>query len=189
MSGTLRAWVMGSLLAVSLAFGSALAGPKDGGNFGMPPLFRPEVLDHVAEEIQLDAATHKKLEDMAYQAEKDITRAEAEVKVQRMELRRLLEQDAPDERDVVRQLEALNKLEYEVRKSRLTTLLKMRAMLTPEQRKKVKVMHEQYMEQRGEGRGNGHRSGKRGGMGKEGSGMRGPGGPGGPMGGGPGDEL
>lgn len=155
----------------------AEAGPRGGGPGGEmgPPLFRPEVLERVAEELNLDDATRQKLSDMAYKAQQDMTRLEADVKLQRMALKRLLDQDKPSEGEVVKALEALNKTELELRKQRTLSLLNMRAQLTPEQRKQLKALHEERMRER-EGRG---------GRGGEGKGGRGPGGQGaGPGGGG-----
>lgn len=161
------------LLALS---GVAEAGPRGGGPGGEmgPPLFRQEVLDRVADELNLDDTTHQKLSDMAYKAQQDMTRMEADVKLQRMALKRLLDQDKPNENEVVKALEALNKTELELRKQRTLTLLNMRAQLTPEQRKQLKALHEERMKERG---GRGERGG-------EGKGGRGAGGPNGAQGGG-----
>lgn len=173
-----------ALMLMSLTL-PAMGGPGgrgEGMGDGMPPLFNPQVLQHVSQELKLDAATTKKLEDIAYQSQVSMTRQQAEIKVQKMELKRLLDQDRPEERDVLRQVEALNKLELDLRKQRISTMLTMRSHLTPDQRQKLKAMHEERMKERGERRGQG-RGGKHGG-GRMGGG---PGGPGAPMDG-PDDE-
>ncbi|GIX48895.1 MAG: hypothetical protein KatS3mg131_3106 [Candidatus Tectimicrobiota bacterium] len=50
-------------------------------------------------------------------------------------LRQLLEQDDPDETEVLRQAEVIGALKLEKWKLRLRTLLRMRALLTPQQRR------------------------------------------------------
>ncbi len=64
----------------------------------------------------------------------------------------LLSQDDPDEAAVMQQAETIGKVETEMHKHRLSTLLAVRALLTPEQRAELTRIRE---EMRGEGRGRG----------------------------------
>lgn len=148
-----------------------MAGPRGGhgGHDGMP--MNPAMVERMAAELKLDAATTKKLQDIAYQAQASQTRAQAEVKVQRMELRRLLDLDKPDEKEVMRQLDAVNKLELDLRKQKISTMLQMRNLLTPEQRAQLKSLREERMKEhreRGDGREGMGRGGRWGG--REGAG-------------------
>jgi Spy/CpxP family protein refolding chaperone len=56
-------------------------------------------------------------------------------------MRRLLGQDRPDEAAVMQQAERIGALEIELHKQRLRTMLRIRALLTPEQRRELVTIH------------------------------------------------
>lgn len=174
MWNTLRKSLPLALMMMSLSM-SAEARPHGDGD-GMP-LLRPGVVERISQELKLDAATTKKLQDIAYQAQVAQTRAQAEIKIQRMELKRQLDLDKPDEKEVMRQVDALNKLELDLRKQKISTMLQMRGLLTAEQRVQLKAMQQERMKERREHGGMG-RGGARGMGGSHGGGpgMRGMGG-------------
>lgn len=55
------------------------------------------------------------------------------------DLRAMLQQDSPDETEVLEQAEAIGKLETEHRKQTLRTLLTIQSLLTPEQRASLRT--------------------------------------------------
>jgi Spy/CpxP family protein refolding chaperone len=59
-------------------------------------------------------------------------------------MRELLSQETPDEAIVMHQADVIGALELTKRKNRLRTLLRIRALLTPEQRQELVQMHEEY---------------------------------------------
>jgi Spy/CpxP family protein refolding chaperone len=139
MTHTLRR--AAALLVLAALPGVAAATPRDreasGGrrHHGPPPIDR--VLEEHAEELGLDAATLQRVEeiaDVAHEQEQPLREA---LHDEREELRALLDQDAPDEESVMRQLEAIGAAETQLHKHRLRTLLTVRALLTPEQRKEL----------------------------------------------------
>lgn len=73
------------------------------------------------------------------------------------ELRKLLEADKVDLAAVRRQLEAIGKQHVEMRMQDIQGRLEFEALLTPEQKKKLRAMHKKRMEHHGKGK---HRPGE-----------------------------
>ncbi|MCB9536241.1 MAG: periplasmic heavy metal sensor [Myxococcales bacterium] len=149
-----RALSLMMLSALLLAGGVAWAGPGGRGPGGRGPdaLLDPGRLDRAAERLGLDDATLEKVKARAYTAQKEAITAKAELKVARIELHRLLDTDAPDKKAVLAQVERVGQLETTLRRLKVSALLDIRALLTPEQRAQLKTMQ----------RGRGHREGRRG---------------------------
>ena len=70
------------------------------------------------------------------------------VKKEKLTLRELLEEAEPSESKIMRQIEEIGRLEVEVRKVKMRSLLAVRAMLTPEQRDEVKQLRRAQKEKR-----------------------------------------
>ncbi len=134
-----------ALLAVLLAFAllgaglvnSAEARPRGGGP-------RPEAfLDRHADELGLDDETRAAIEAIVEAARPEGEALRAELHAARLAMRALLDQDAPDEDEVMAQAERIGQVEIARSQHRLKTLLAIRAKLSPEQRAQLSQMHEE----------------------------------------------
>ena len=122
----------------------AFAGPGRGkgrgghGRHGPGGLLNPKRIDRLAEKLQIDDSTLARIKERVFEGHKAGIAMHAELKVARLELHRLLDQDNPDKNEVMQQIERIGVLATEQRKHRVGLLLEVRAMLTPEQRTKLK---------------------------------------------------
>ena len=67
----------------------------------------------------------------------------------RIDLQELMDADAPDEGAVMAKLETVGQLQIQVRKLRVGTMLKVRALLTPNQRKQLRKIMARRMAKKG----------------------------------------
>ncbi len=107
-----------------------------------------------ADELGVDDATVEKIEAIVAAAREEAAPLREAVRAAREEMRTLLDADQPDEAAVMAQADEVSAAMAAMHKQRLATLLKIRALLTPEQRDKLKGMC-----------GPGHRGGRGGGPG------------------------
>jgi Spy/CpxP family protein refolding chaperone len=106
-------------------------------------------LERHAERLKLDDATRERIRAVGREAQREASAVREQVHASREEMRRLLNQDSPDEAAVMRQAERIGSLETEMQKQRLRTMLRIRALLTPEQRQElVKIREERGGRQR-----------------------------------------
>jgi Spy/CpxP family protein refolding chaperone len=75
------------------------------------------------------------------QARKAI-QARADLETARLDMRKLMRADTPDRRALDTQIDRIAGLEAGLRKDRVATLLDVRALLTPDQRKKLETMRD-----------------------------------------------
>ena len=66
-------------------------------------------------------------------------------------MRKLLDQEAPDLNGILRQADRIGAIETELNKLRLRTMLRIRGLLTPEQRQELVRIHEERRRERGHG--------------------------------------
>jgi Spy/CpxP family protein refolding chaperone len=153
-----RRWTRRGATAALLLAGLALAFPaharRDRGDWGGSGGW----IERHAEELGLDEA---KLAEI--RAILDASRAQAdgihdEHRAARKAMHDLLDQDEPDRAAVMKQAEVLGEIEVRKHKHRLETMLKIREMLTPEQRAQLRTLKDEMRERRGErGKCGGHR--------------------------------
>ncbi len=133
-----------ALLVLLLAAGQGFARPPfHGGFMEGHGSHEGRFLDEYADRLGLDEETREKV-----RAKIDASRAESEPLRDQVHdgyrtLRELLMQDAPDRDAVMNQAEKLGELRIALAKLRLTTLLDVRALLTPEQRAEMMAIHEE----------------------------------------------
>ena len=128
-------------LALGLCAIAAEAGPRHaaGAEFNRPPMQR--LLDRHAERLDLDAPTRARIEEISRQAlERGREHAE-KLRALYREQGELLDREPPDEAAILRQVERIGAMRLESEKLRLRTLLRIRALLTPEQRRRLLEMH------------------------------------------------
>jgi Spy/CpxP family protein refolding chaperone len=140
------------LLAALLAFASlaapALAG--EGHHRKKPPL--DAVLERHAERLGLDAATLARIRAAGDASRPEHERLEGELHALRLEMRALLSEDAPDPDAVMALADRVGAAETALDKHRLATLLEIRKLLTPEQRRELVRIHEERRRERHERR-------------------------------------
>lgn len=153
-----RCRVMGSRICASLLVCGALAtaafaqppglepgdvppGGGPPGPHGPPPIER--MLERHADELGLDADTRAAIRAIAARARQDERPASEEVRALQEQMRALLDADSPKLDDVMQWADRIGAAETELRKRRLRTMLEIRALLSPEQRKKLVEIFEQ----------------------------------------------
>lgn len=92
------------------------------------------MIDRYAERLGLDDGTRAKIREIAGESRRRGEAIKERLERAHDEMRGLLSRDAPDEAAVMRQAEVISALELEERKSRLRSMLRIRALLTPDQR-------------------------------------------------------
>jgi Spy/CpxP family protein refolding chaperone len=137
-------------LALAILPGPALAERPGGGRRPMPSLDR--LLERHAERLGLDDATEARIRAIADARRDEGERLAERVRALHGEMHALLDQDAPDTDAVMRQAEAIGAAETEMHKQRLATLLEIRALLTPEQRRELVRIFEERKREHGPGR-------------------------------------
>ena len=105
-------------------------------------------IDMIANRLGLDPETKDKLKAIKRQARHDLMDARFAVKKEKLGLRELLEEETPSESQIMRQIEEIGRLEVEVHKLKIRSLLAARELLTPEQRVTMKKIRRAQKEKR-----------------------------------------
>jgi Spy/CpxP family protein refolding chaperone len=93
-----------------------------------------EFLERNAEELGLDDETSEAIQQVLEEGRKRARGLDGALHEARLVMRDLLGRDVPDKATVMRQAEVIGELETERNKHRLSTLIEIRSLLTPEQR-------------------------------------------------------
>ena len=137
--GAIVARVLVLVLGLSAAATSAGAGRE--GPPGLREAYAQRLVDGNEERLGLDASTRARIDEISRAArERRLLRAERLRELHR-ELEQLLDRELVDETAVMRQAERVGEARVELEKLRLLTLLRIRALLTPEQRRKLLEIH------------------------------------------------
>ncbi len=123
----------------------AAAGPAH--RMGPPSL--ADIIDRQAERLGLDAATKAKVDEVVDAAQPEMEKLRERLQKENQTMGELLAQDAPALDTVMKQADAIGNSETELQKLRLRTLLKVRALLTPEQRAELLKMQQDRRGHRG----------------------------------------
>jgi Spy/CpxP family protein refolding chaperone len=97
-------------------------------------LNRPEV----QKALGLTEEQRKKIEDIAFNAEKSAIPQRAALQVQRLELRRLMRADNPDRPAIEKKIQEIAQAQTALSRTRINTMLDVRGVLTKEQRDKIR---------------------------------------------------
>jgi len=97
-------------------------------------------IERNADALGLDSDTLAKVDAIAADARAQCGDLRVQVREARQEMRRLLAADTPDEAAVMAQADRIGEAMTAVHKHHLATLLKIRALLTPEQRQQLMSM-------------------------------------------------
>lgn len=131
-------------LALSLLAEAAWARPPDERRHGPPPL--GAVLERHAERLGLDDAMRAQIREIAAEGREAAEVHHERVRALYQELRELLSAESPDEPAIMRKAEEIGEAKTAKRKQRLRTMLSIRALLTPEQRRELVRIHEEMRE-------------------------------------------
>lgn len=127
----LTAFVPLALAAILMA---APASARRGGHHGMD---EQGFIQENAERLGLSDETRQAIEAIVEESHARAAALHDEHRDARHALKELLSQDTPDEAAVMAQAEALGRTETELSKHRLGTMLRIRALLSPEQRSQL----------------------------------------------------
>jgi Spy/CpxP family protein refolding chaperone len=97
----------------------------------LPP---PEVLDRLG----LSEAQRTKIEDLLDGERRKAIRADGDIRIAELDLQKLAESDKPDPAAIDEVIARLSGLRAELLKARVATLIALRAVLTPDQRTKLR---------------------------------------------------
>jgi Spy/CpxP family protein refolding chaperone len=111
-------------LMLSLGTAVALAGPGQA-----PPALKRKFM----KKLGLDSKQIKKIEDLTYRADREKIDLRHEVEKNRLDLEQLMSAEKPNEAAIFSKLEKISALELKLKKNRIGLMLKIRAILTPEQ--------------------------------------------------------
>jgi Spy/CpxP family protein refolding chaperone len=133
---------LAALPALAQPGGRGRGGPhgRGGPGGGVEQLANPDRIDGIAERIGLDDATVKRIKDIVYDAHKEEIQLKAAMKTARVDLRRALDDDAPDRAKVMRLVERVGDAGVKHQQHRIGTMLDIRALLTPDQVKQLAQM-------------------------------------------------
>jgi Spy/CpxP family protein refolding chaperone len=147
-----------SLAVLSTLYGVAIAqprptesGPPRGEGYGpgrRPPSF-DDVLERHAERLGLDDKTRTEIRGIAEAAREESRSAEERLRGLHAEMRTLLDQPSPALDAVLQQADRIGAAETAMHKLRLRTMLRIRALLTPEQRAELVRIHEERQREHG----------------------------------------
>ncbi len=142
----------GALATVPLGDATAQGPPGERGGPPQGPPPSAGVADF-ADQIGLDEATAQAIAEIEQTSRHEDRAMRLELDVLHAELRRLLGDEAPDEAAVMRKAEEIGTLEMRSHQNRLRTMMRVRALLTPEQRDALVRIHEERKRERGRMRG------------------------------------
>lgn len=132
-------WAAPWAAAIALCAGAALAQPPGPGGPGIE-----RVLERNAERLHLDDATRDRIRALA-EAGREKTRPQRQALQQLHEdMHALLTADVPEESAVLAKADEIGRAETALHKERLRTMLAIRALLTPEQRRELVRIHEEF---------------------------------------------
>jgi Spy/CpxP family protein refolding chaperone len=133
------------LLAGLVAPGTSAAEPP-----GPPPGHGPpggphpgRFIERHAERLGLDAETLEAIQKISDESRERGEELRIELRDAHRAMRDLLSGEAPDEPAVLQQAESIGELELEERKNRLRAMIRIRGLLTPEQREELMRMREE----------------------------------------------
>lgn len=106
-----------------------------------------QILEDHAEELGLSKETLAKIEKIKDSSKESCGKLRNQIRDAKEELHKLMEQDKPDQQAVMKKVEDIGKLNLEKDKQRTSAMLEIHALLTKEQRAKLKELREECRKQ------------------------------------------
>jgi len=130
--------LIGLILGCFLASGVAIAKKRGGGG----GLLNPKRMERIANRLGVDDSTMEKMRSLVYAAKRKGVTLRASIEQARIDLHELMQQGEPDRATIMKKVEAIGRIRTEARKLRVGAMLDIRALLNPEQRKKLHTIME-----------------------------------------------
>jgi len=99
---------------------------------------RVERLHRMAADLELTEDQRTKMRDIADRQQRQTIKARADMDIARMDLHALMREDEADLNKINAQIDRIAKMRADMEKSRASTRVQMRSVLTPEQKQKLK---------------------------------------------------
>ncbi len=135
----------GGSLLVALAAHAQTPDPADpphgGHEMGPGHMHEHGPMGGMMERLKLTDEQRKKIEDIHYTHQKRAITERAELETARLDLAHLMGADPPDGRAINAQIDHLAQLRAGLAKERVSGMLEVRSLLTPDQRKEWREMH------------------------------------------------
>jgi Spy/CpxP family protein refolding chaperone len=138
---------LGALAAAFLLPGMTAAQVSLGPRVG-PGLPEVRLVERNAERLELDEKVIAAVQELATQASAGEEKLSGQVRDERLKLRDLLNEELPEEAALLKQLGVVNRLSADLQKEQLQTTLRLRELLTPEQRKQLMELRKNVRQQR-----------------------------------------
>ncbi len=106
---------------------------------------------NVQKQLNITEEQHKKLEDIVFNSEKAAIQDNATLRLRRLELRHLMQADNPDRAAIDKKIQEISQVEAGLMKIRTNGLLDARAVLTKEQRDKIREIVQRRPQPMGQG--------------------------------------
>jgi len=143
-------FILGLAVALVSLVGAAAARAPFGGSFHGPRGgdHHERFLERYADRLGVDDETRSRIEQKFDASRKQAEPLHIALREAHHELHEMLRAEEPDRDAILDQADRIGALEVELRKLRLTTLLEVRGMLTPEQRAEMVAIHDERMRSR-----------------------------------------
>jgi Spy/CpxP family protein refolding chaperone len=128
--------VLGAVAAAFLLAGVAAAQVTLGPRVG-PGVAEVRLVERSAEKLELDEKTIAAVQELAAEASARDEKLNEQMREVRLKLRDLLDEALPEEAALMKQATAMSSLGLDMQKHQLETSLRVRKLLTPEQRTKL----------------------------------------------------
>ena len=135
MNRKTRMTLLGLIFGLACLPALAHAKPKRGQG-----MLNPKRIERMAEKIGVSEGVRKEMKSLVFDAKRRSIPLKAKAQEAQLDLQELMDADTPDVASVMDKIEAIGKIQIEVRKLRVGTMLKVRALLTPEQRTQLAEM-------------------------------------------------
>jgi Spy/CpxP family protein refolding chaperone len=118
------------LVALMLSLGTTVALADPG---HAPPALKRKIM----KKLGLDRQQIKKIDDLTYRADREKLDIRHEIQKNHLDLEQLMLADKPNEAAIFSKLEKISALDLKIKKNRIGLMLKVKAILTPEQWEKL----------------------------------------------------
>jgi Spy/CpxP family protein refolding chaperone len=132
-----RGFILAVLVVGILAFAATGSARPEG-----KPGHGIERMERAISQLEVSGEVQESIYALLDEARAEVQSRRPEMREAHEALRALMHADAPDEEAILAQAERLGALETEARKARLSTMLQVHALLTPEQREELMQLRE-----------------------------------------------
>lgn len=98
----------------------------------------------VVEKLGLSKEQKQRLEKLQMEMEKENIKVQAELRIKRLELKSLLDEENPNRKEIDKKVQEIGGLHTQLLKNKVYSILELKKVLTPEQEEKLKTMRRQF---------------------------------------------